>query len=35
VELPKTFEVANLTLDEVKDIIEKNTPKKKSRAKKK
>ena len=35
VELPKTFEVANLTLEEVKDIIEKNTPKKKSRAKKK
>lgn len=34
IELPKTVDVAKLTLEEVKAIIEKNAPKKKSAAKK-
>lgn len=32
IELPKTVNAAKLTLDEVKDIIEKNAPKKKKKA---
>jgi len=35
IELPKTVEAAKLTLDEVKAIIEKNAPKKKTATKKK
>ena len=34
IELPKTVDAAKLTLEEVKAIIEKNAPKKKSTAKK-
>jgi len=34
IELPKTIDAAKLTLEEVKDIIEKKTPKKRTRAKK-
>jgi len=34
IELPKTVDATKLTLDEVKDIIEKKTPKKKTKAKK-
>jgi len=34
IELPKTIDAKKLTLEEVKDIIEKKTPKKKTRAKK-
>ncbi len=35
IELPKTVDAKKLTLEEVKDIIEKNAPKKKTAAKKK
>ncbi len=35
IELPKTVDASKLTLDKVKDLIEKNAPKKKSAAKKK
>jgi DNA topoisomerase I len=35
IELPKTIDAAKLSLDEVKDIIAKKTPKKKKRAKRK
>ena len=35
IELAKTVDVSKLTLDKVKAIIEKNAPKKKTRAKKK
>ena len=35
IELPKTVDAAALTLDEVKDMIEKKAPKKKAAAKKK
>ena len=35
IELPKTFNVKDLTLDEVKKIIEEKAPKKKTRAEKK
>ncbi|WP_397364850.1 type I DNA topoisomerase [Olleya sp. R77988] len=35
IELPKTVDAAALTLEEVKDIIEKKAPKKKAKAKKK
>jgi len=35
IELPKTVDASKLTLDKVKDLIEKNAPKKKTRAKKK
>ena len=34
VELPKTTKADKLTLDQVKDILEKKTPKKKTRTKK-
>ena len=33
IELPKTVDAAKLTLEEIKDIIEKNAPKKKTRKK--
>ena len=35
IELPKTVDASKLTLEEVKDIIAKKAPKKKTRAKKK
>lgn len=35
IELPKTVDASKLTLDKVKDLIEKNAPKKKTAAKKK
>jgi DNA topoisomerase-1 len=35
IELPKTVDASKLTLDKVKDLIEKNAPKKKTTAKKK
>lgn len=35
IELPKTVDASKLTLEKVKDLIEKNAPKKKTRAKKK
>ena len=35
IELPKSVDASKLTLEEVKEIISKNTPKKKTRAKKK
>ena len=34
IELPKTVDASKLTLEEVKDIIAKKAPKKKTRAKK-
>jgi len=34
IELPKTVDAAKLTLDKVKDLIEKNAPKKKTTKKK-
>jgi len=33
IELPKTVDATKLTLEEVKDIIEKNAPKKKAKKK--
>ena len=35
IELPKTFDVEKLTLDEVKRMLEENAPKKKAAAKRK
>jgi len=35
IELPKTVDATKLTLEKVKDLIEKNAPKKKAAAKKK
>jgi DNA topoisomerase-1 len=35
IELPKTFDVQSLTLEEVKKMIEEKAPKKKAKAKKK